>query len=339
MIKGGTRVLLEKLSNGEISGAIGLGGANGTDLVCSILRELPYLVPKVMVSAVAGTAAVQWYIAESDICMYPSIGDISLNRITKAVMAKAARAVAMEAKEWESQKHTHPARTKLIGVSSFGVTAGCVDRVSDRLQSLGYEVILFHASGVGGKSLERLAESGELAGVIDITTHELADLVADGVYSSGNTRLKNAGAAGLPQVVVPGAIDQVNFWAGHVPDRYRDREFLRYNARNLLMRTNSNEFANIGREMGQRLNFAKGPVRVLIPLKGFSEHTKRRVQDLSGNDQGLWHRPEEYVVFTDALRTHFRGGRVDELPLHINDPQFADACVDAFIEISGFQPK
>jgi uncharacterized protein (UPF0261 family) len=339
MIKGGTRVLLDKLSKGEISGAIGLGGANGTDLVCSILRALPYLVPKVMVSAVAGTAAVQWYVAESDISMYPSIGDVSLNRITKAVMEKAACAVAAEAKRWDSQKGLKTVQAKLVGVSSFGVTAACVDHVSQRLEAMGYEVILFHASGVGGKSLERLAESGELAGVIDVTTHELADLIADGVYSSGDTRLTSAGAAGLPQVVVPGAIDQVNFWAGHVPDRYREREFFRYNARNLLMRTNADEFRSIGRAMGQRLNVAKGPVRVLIPFEGFSEHTKRRAQDLAGNDRGPWRRPEEYLAFRDALKTYFHGGRVDEFPLHINEPRFADACVEAFVEIASSVPK
>ena len=334
MIAGGTQILLDKLAKGEIAGAIGLGGANGTDLVCSILRALPYLVPKVMVSAVAGTAAVQWYVAESDICMYPSIGDVSLNRITKAVMENAAWAVATKARHWAERSRSNQGEAQLVAVSSFGVTAACVDRVSLRLEAIGYEVILFHASGVGGKSLERLATSGELAGVIDITTHELADLVADGVYSAGETRLTAAGASGLPQVIVPGAIDLVNFWTGQVPARYQDREFLRYNARNLLMRTNDEEFKSLGRMMGQRLTAARGPVRVLIPLRGFSEYTKRRAHDLAGNDRGPWCRPEEYRTFIDALKAHLCTAEVEELPLHINDPKFADACVDAFVEIA-----
>ncbi len=334
MIEGGTKMLLEKFVKGEVSGAIGLGGANGTNLVCSILRALPYLVPKVMVSTVAGTAAVQWYIAESDIAMYPSIGDVSLNRITKSVMADAALAVAAAVKSRAAKQTSGIKNPPLVAVSSFGGTAACVERVTERLESLGYEVILFHASGVGGKSLERLATSGELMGVIDVTTHELADLIVDGVYSAGDRRLTGAGAAGLPQVIVPGAIDHANFWVGQVPERYQGREFFRYNAQNLLMRTNAEEFEKLGREIGSRLNAAKGPVRVLVPLEGFSEHTKRRATDLAGNDKGPWKRPEEYQLFTDSLKTHLKVAPIEEHALHVNDPVFADACVDAFVAIA-----
>ena len=333
MTEGGQKLLLDKFARGELAGAIGLGGANGTNLVCTIMRALPYLVPKVMVTAVAGTAAAQWYVAESDIVMFPSIGDISLNRITRSVMENAAVAVAAAAKNWAMKRDAPSERTPLIAVSSFGGTARCVDRVCERLEKLGYEVIQFHASGVGGKSLERMAASGELAGVVDVTTHELADLVADGVYSAGATRLTGAGAAGLPQVIVPGAIDHSNFWAAHVPERYQGREFFRYNAQNLLMRTNAAEFAQLGQEFAARINAAKGPTRVLIPLEGFSEHTKRRAQDLAGNDKGPWRRPEEYRAFIDALKAHLDGTPVEELALHINDPAFADACVDAFVGI------
>jgi uncharacterized protein (UPF0261 family) len=296
---------------------------------------LPYLVPKVMISTVAGTAAVQWYVAESDIAMYPSIGDVSLNRITKSVMQDAALAVAAADKSRAAKKReTGSEKTPLVAVSSFGGTAACVERVSERLESLGYEVILFHASGVGGKSLERLAASGELMGVIDITTHELADLVVDGVFSAGGGRLMGAGAAGLPQVVVPGAIDHSNFWVGQVPACYQEREFFRYNAQNLLMRTNAEEFETLGREIAQRLNTAKGPVRVLVPRGGFSEHTKRRAQDLAGNDRGPWQRPDEYQRFIDSLKANLKLAPVEEFAQHVNDVTFADACVDAFAEIA-----
>ena len=327
-------MLLDKFVKGEVAGAIGLGGANGTNLVCSILRALPYLVPKVMISTVAGTAAVQWYVAESDIAMYPSIGDVSLNRITKSVMENAALAVAAAVKNLAAKKQAKVKKAPLVAVSSFGGTAACVERVTERLEALGYEVILFHASGVGGKSLERLAASGELMGVIDVTTHELTDLIVNGVYSAGNGRLTGAGMTGLPQVVVPGAIDHANFWVGHVPEHYRNREFFQYNAQNLLMRTNAEEFKKLGCEIGNRLNAAKGPVRVLVPLEGFSEHTKRRAHDLAGNDKGPWKRPEEYQLFMDALKSHLKGAPVEEHALHVNDINFADACVDAFVEIA-----
>jgi uncharacterized protein (UPF0261 family) len=333
MVEGGTKMLLEKFAAGEINGAIGLGGANGTNLVCSLLRSLPYLMPKVVVSAVAGTAAVQWYVAESDIAMYPSIGDMALNRITGSILENAALGVVAAARNRAAKQGTRIGNAPLVAVSSFGGTAGCVDRVSERLESLGYEVILFHASGVGGKSLERLAASGELAGVVDITTHELTDLIVDGVYSAGDLRLTRAGAAGLPQVIVPGAIDHANFWVGQVPECYKAREFFQYNAQNLLMRTNTEEFRKLGHEFATRINAAKGPVRVLIPLEGFSEHTKRRAHDLAGNDKGPWKRPEDYRAFVNALKPHLRTARIDEMALHINDSTFADACVDAFVEI------
>ena len=334
MIEGCSRLLLEKFSRGELAGVIGLGGANGTNLACSIMRSLPYLLPKVMVSAVAGTAAVQWYVAESDIAMFPAIGDVALNRITRVVMENAALSAAVMARNWLEHRGGRQEHAPLVAVSAFGGTAGCVDRVSSGLQSLGCEVILFHASGIGGRSLERLAAAGELAGVVDVTTHELADLVVDGVYSAGSGRLKAAGAAGLPQVVVPGAIDHANVWVGQVPDRYREREFFQYNAQNLLMRTNAAELAQLAREMAGRLNQAKGPVRILVPLEGFSEHAKRRAHDLAGADKGPWRRPEEYRVFVDTLRSHLEVAEVEELPLHINDPAFADACVKAFAEIA-----
>ena len=334
MVQGGTRILLERYSKGEIAGAIGVGGANGTNLVCSILRALPYLLPKIMISTVAGTAGVQWYVAESDIAMYPSIGDVSLNRITRAVMENAANAVALAAANWVARREAKTVHAPLVAVSSFGGTAACVERVSQRLQALGYEVILFHASGVGGKSLEQLASSGELAGVVDVTTHELADLVVDGVYSAGAARMTGAGAAGLPQVIVPGAIDHSNFWVGQVPDRYKTREFFQYNAQNLLMRTNAEEFRQLGAEFARRVNAARGPVRVLIPAEGFSEHTKRRARDLEGNDKGPWKIPRDYRIFVDSLKRDLTSTLIEELPLHINDNAFADACVDAFFVIA-----
>src|SRR5262245_6164363 len=199
MVKGGTKIVRAKFARGEIDGVLGVGGANGSTIACAIMRALPLAFPKVMVTPVAATAAVQFYVAESDIAMFPTIGDISLNRITRAAMANAAAAVAGMAARGQSRA---PATRALIGVSSFGNLQPAVDRITVRLAAAGFEVIHFHASGPGGRALESLARLRELAGVIDLTTSELTDFLTGGVYSAGEGRLTAAGAAGIPQVVV-----------------------------------------------------------------------------------------------------------------------------------------
>jgi uncharacterized protein (UPF0261 family) len=282
-----------------------------------------------MVTPVAATAAVQWYVAESDIAMFPTIGDISLNRITRAAMSNAAHALAGMVKA--KTRFEASERVPLIGVSSFGNTQPAVDRITERLEAKGFEVIHFHASGPGGRALEQLARSGELAGVIDLTTSELTDHLTGGVYSAGESRLTAAGAMGLPQVVVPGCLDFTNWWVGQVPDRYRDREFFQYNVEILLMRTNAEEFAALGTLIGERLRAAKGPVRVLIPIRGMSQMVGRKTFDSAGNERGTWAQPDTDRVFVDMLERYLPGGAIRELPHHINDAAFADACVDEMI--------
>jgi uncharacterized protein (UPF0261 family) len=338
MLEGAIKVVRGRFDAGQLEGAIGLGGANGTTMACAIMRALPYLVPKAMVSAVAATAAVQWYVAEADIAMHASIGDVVLNRITKAAMENAAVGLAAAACNRAGKAEQTEDHPPLVAISSFGGTAGCVDRVQAQIEAQGFEVILFHASGIGGRALERLAREGELAGVLDITTHELTDFVTNGVYDAGGERLTGAGAMGLPQVVVPGAIDHSNFWTGQVPERYRVREFFQYNAQNLLMRTNGDEMVELGRTFAERLNAAKGPVRVLIPLEGYSEHTKRKTYDLAENELGSWKQPETDRMFSQTLNENLTTGTVEELPCHINEAAFADACVAAFLEIIGSAP-
>jgi uncharacterized protein (UPF0261 family) len=324
MIRGGTVVVQKMHETGGIGGVLGFGGANGSTMACAIMRALPIGFPKVMVTPVAATAAVQWYVAESDIAMFPTVGDIWLNRITRAAIANAASAVAGMARTTQGGA---PASRALIGVSSFGNLQPAVDRITQRLEGRGFEVIHFHASGPGGRALEALARHGELAGVIDLTTSELTDFVTGGVYSAGETRLTGAAAAGVPQVVVPGCLDFTNWWVGEVPERYKDREFFQYNVEILLMRTSAAEFATLGRLVGERLAAARGPVTVLIPQKGWSALVSRHAHTLSGRVTGSWARPDDERVFIDTLRGQFPG-TVSELPLHINDPAFADACAE-----------
>jgi len=178
-----------------------------------------------------------------------------------------------------------------------------------------------------------LAGLGELAGVIDVTTHELADLLVEGVCSAGEGRLRVAGEAGIPQVIVPGALDYSNFWVGMVPEKFKGREFFQYNAQNVLMRTSAGEFEALGRMVAERLNAARGPFAVLIPRRGFSEHIKRKTHDSEGREAGEWATPEVDRVFGESLRADLEEGRVEELDLHVNDAKFADACVSAFFEM------
>ncbi len=333
MIAGGLKLVRAKLDADGIDGILGVGGANGSTMSCAIMRPLPLSFPKAMVTPVAATAAVQWYVAESDIVMVPTIGDISLNRVTCAAMTNAAEAMAGMAKAWTRRSAPAAGARPLIGVSSFGNLQPAVDRITARLEAENFEVIHFHASGPGGRALESLAARGELAGVIDLTTSELTDWLTGGVYSAGESRLTAAGAAGLPQVVVPGCLDFTNWWVGEVPEKYRHRAFVQYNVEILLMRTDATEFAALGKLMGERLHAAKGPVRVLIPRGGFSALTGRKARDLAGAELGPWAQPEAEHIFVEALTRHFPGGAIRELAAHINDPDFADACVAELIAL------
>ncbi len=331
MIRGGTEVVREKFARREIGGVIGIGGANGSTMACAIMRALPLSFPKVMVTPVAATAAVQWYVGESDIAMYPTIGDISLNRVTCAAMRNAAHAVVGMARAWMQQGGA--VRVPLVGVSAFGNIQPTVDRITARLETNGFEVIHFHASGPGGRALEKLAAAGELAAVIDLTTSELTDLITGGVYSAGETRLTAASAAGLPQVVVPGCLDFTNWWVGQVPEKYRQREFYQYNVEIMLMRTNAEEFAALGQLFGERLRAAKGPVSVLVPGGGMSALVGRKTYDVAGNERGTWARPDVDRVFIETLRRYLPAGTIKELPHHINDVAFADACVNELVAL------
>ncbi len=324
MIRGGIALVQQMHKAGGLAGVLGFGGANGSTMACAIMRALPPGFPKAMITPVAATAAVQWYVAESDIAMFPTIGDIWLNRITRAAIVNAVSAVAGMAR---ATRDAAPAGRALIGLSSFGNLQPAVDCITQRLEGRGFEVIHLHASGPGGRALEALAGRGELAGVIDLTTSELTDFVTGGVYSAGETRLTGAAAAGVPQVVVPGCLDFTNWWVGEVPERYRDREFFQYNVEIMLMRTSADEFATLGRMIGERLAAARGPASVLIPQKGWSALVSRNAHTLSGQVTGPWARPDDDRVFVDTLRRHF-SGPVSELPYHINDPAFADACAD-----------
>ena len=306
----------------DVDAVIGIGGGGGTSIVCAGMRALPFGVPKLMVSTLA-SGDVGPYVGVADITMMPSVADIAgLNRITRTVLAQAALAVTAMARARPAET-TKPA----LGLTMFGVTTPCVTRVAETLRASN-DCLVFHATGTGGRTLESLADSGMLAGVIDATPTEIADHLFGGVLSAGPDRLGAIARSGLPYVGAPGALDMVNFWAPNtIPDRYRDRLFHVHNPNVTLMRTTAEENREIGVWIARKLNACPGPVRFLIPERGVS------ALDAEG---GAFHDPEADAALFDALDAtldHTPDRRLVRHPLHINDRAFADALVAAWREI------
>lgn len=306
----------------RISGIIAVGGGGGTSMACAGMRELPYGVPKLMVSTLASgdTAA---YIGTSDIIMVPSVTDIAgLNRLSRVILSNAAHALVGAVTVPPLAATTdQPA----LGLTMFGVTTPCVMAISELLRDH-YDCLVFHATGTGGRAMERLLDQGILSGLIDITTTEIADLLFGGVLPALPDRLDVVARTGAPWLGSVGALDMVNFWApSTVPDRYRDRLFYHHNPNVTLMRTTPEENAQMGRWLGEKLNACRGPVRLLVPEKGIS------ALDIEGGP--FWH-PEADAALFQALRdTITDPARLVYLPLHINDPAFAKAAADTFLSL------
>ncbi len=319
----GACVLAERLhGQGRIDGVLGLGGSGGTVIATAAMRVLPVGLPKVMVSTIA-SGDVAPYIGVKDITLMYSVVDIAgLNRISRRILANAAGAVCGMVEQTAPEGEDKP----LVAATMFGVTTPCVERVRERLEAAGFEVLVFHATGSGGRAMEALIDGGFIAGVADVTTTEWCDELVGGVLSAGPHRLEAAARAGLPQVVSCGALDMVNFWAiDTVPDAFKDRALYRHNANVTLMRTTPDECAALGRIIAEKLNEATGPTTLLIPLKGVS------AIDAEGQP---FHDPAADAALFQALRDHLDDAvTLVELDLHINDPLFADAIADRLLHV------
>ncbi|MEW6635985.1 MAG: Tm-1-like ATP-binding domain-containing protein, partial [Actinomycetota bacterium] len=268
MARGAGEILKRLYGEERLDGVLGLGGSGGSALVTRAMRELPVGVPKLMVSTVA-SGDTRPYVGAADIAMMYSVVDIAgINRVSRRILSNAAGAIAGMAKvEVPEEAEEKP----LVGATMFGVTTPCVDRARRRLEELGYEVLVFHATGTGGRSMETLMKDGYITAALDITTTELADDLVGGVLSAGPDRLEAAGEMGLPQVVSLGALDMVNFGPTEtVPERFRDRNLYVHNPTVTLMRTTPGECAELGRRIARKLNAARGPVTLFVPLKGVS---------------------------------------------------------------------
>lgn len=311
-------------SRDDVAGVIGIGGGGGTSIVTAGMRALPIGVPKLMVSTLA-SGDVSAYVDVSDIAMMYSVTDVAgLNRISRVVLANAAHAIAGMAQGVAPGSDDKPA----IGLTMFGVTTPCVTQVVEALRG-DYDCLVFHATGSGGRAMEKLADSGMLVGFIDATTTEICDLLFDGVLSAGPDRLGAAARTGLPWVGSVGALDMVNFRGfDTVPERYRGRNLYRHNPQVTLMRTTAGENRIMGGWIAERLNKCKGEVRLLLPEKGVS------ALDAEGKQ---FFDPEADAALFAALEAGVRqtGKRkVVRLPHHINHPEFSAALVETFREIA-----
>ena len=315
MVRGAREVALELLGEGRIDGVIGLGGSGGTAIATSAMRALPVGLPKVMVSTMA-SGDVSAYVDVKDVTMMYSVVDVAgLNRLSRRILATAAGAVCGMVEQAIPPAEDRP----LLGATMFGVTTPCVTRVRELLEAAGYEVLVFHAVGSGGRAMEALIADGFIVGVADVTTTEWADEIVGGTLSAGPDRLGAAARAGIPQVVSVGALDMANFAALEtVPERFRQRNLYRHNPQVTLMRTTADENAAIGAAIAAKLNAATGPVALFLPLRGVSM--------IDAEGMPFWS-PEADAALFDAIRTRLDRTRVDlvELDLHVNDQAFADA--------------
>jgi uncharacterized protein (UPF0261 family) len=337
MIKGATKVTTGLCDEGKIQGVIGLGGANGAEIACAVMRDLPVGFPKVMMTCVA-SGNTRPYVGAKDIIMVNSIGDISLNRITKRIIVNAARAIAHMAKG--TLFHEDIVRPQIC-ISTFGTTLPCVERAKELLENEGYEVIELHASGAGGIALEELVSSGEISGVLDITTSELVDDLVDGMYTAGPYRLEAAGRMGIPQVISLGALDFGNFGGKEtIPPRFRDRSFFFYTPSITLMRTSVGESRILGERIAMKANRAVGPTAIMVPLRGFSALDRqggKKMVAIDGRVTGEWHDETANRALIDSIKAHLDSSRVFlmEMDAHINDPPFADAAVQLLVRMMG----
>jgi uncharacterized protein (UPF0261 family)/ABC-type branched-subunit amino acid transport system ATPase component len=310
----------------DVGGLISAGGSGGTSLATAAMRRLPIGVPKVMVSTVA-SGDVKPYVGPSDIMMMYSVTDVSgLNRISQRVLGNAAHALAgmmVYAPRPDRVAETKPA----VALTMFGLTTPCVQAITKVLEET-YDCLVFHATGTGGQSMEKLVESGMIAGVLDITTTEIADELVGGVLTAGPERMDAIIRSRVPYVGSCGALDMVNFWAMEtVPARFRDRRLYKHNDNVTLMRTTVEECGRIGRFIAGKLNRMEGPVRFLIPDRG--------VSGLDAPDKPFWDPAADKALF-DAIATNFRSGsnrKLIRVAHHINDPEFAAAAVAAFDDV------
>ncbi|HZV04935.1 MAG TPA: Tm-1-like ATP-binding domain-containing protein [Gemmataceae bacterium] len=312
----------------DVTGILGLGGSAGTTIGTAVMRAFPFGVPKLMVSTLA-SGQVRPFVGVRDIMMMNSVVDISgLNRISRTVLTSATNAIIGMVKRPAGQvaESGMAGGKPLVTATMFGVTTPCVEAARKILETHDYEVLVFHATGVGGMTMESFIRDGLIRGVLDLTTTELADELVGGVLSAGRDRLTAAGLSGVPQVISLGALDMVNFGPPEtVPEQFRARRFYQHNPNVTLMRTTPEENDQLGKEIAHKASAARGPTAVLVPLKGVSA--------LDAEGKPFWWPEADAALFQSLHNWMSPQVRLIELDLHINDAAFAEMAARTLQEM------
>src|SRR5690348_2526335 len=324
MAEGLPHVLSRLHEDGRLDGVCGMGGSGGTAILSGGMRGLPIGVPKLLVSTVAA-GDVSAYVGSADVTMMHSVVDVAgLNRISREIYTNAAAAISGMV---EATRPRYEGQKPLVAASMFGNTTACIDRARASLECTGCEVLVFHATGTGGRTMQRLAAEGLLTGLLDLTTTELADEVCGGVFSAGPERVLIGAPCAIPVVLAPGCVDMCNFGPREsVLPRYTSRLLYEWNATVTLMRTNLDENRKIGALIAETANRCSGPAVVLLPLRGVSM--------LDSPDGPFWDEAADHACF-DAIRSGMNENiPVMEIDANINDPIFADRATQLLLELS-----
>lgn len=324
--RGVAQLIRQHADQGLVEGVLSIGGSAGTSIGTSAMRALPLGIPKVMVSTMA-SGQVRPYVADKDLCMINSVVDIAgINRVSRIVLSQAADAMSgMVNGRKQVFAEASPTEKPLVVASMFGVTTPCVQVARGVLEQAGYEVLIFHATGTGGQAMESLIREGLIAGVLDITTTELADELVGGVLTAGPGRLTAASELGVPQVISVGALDMVNFGSPEtVPQKFADRLFYQHNPVVTLMRTSVSECRQLGKEVGRKVAMSNGPAEVLFPRQGVS------AIDAEGQ---AFEDQEARMALLEGLKSTCGAARMEVMDAHINDSEFAQAAAQRLLSL------
>jgi len=326
MSEGLTQVVSDLYASSRLGGILAMAGGGGTAIATAAMRALPTGVPKLMVSTLAA-GDISAYVGTKDITMMPSVVDVAgINRISRQIYTNAAGAIAGMVRQPAPPEYSQAAGAEkpLISASMFGNTTVCVNHARELLEAKGFEVLVFHATGAGGRTMEQLIGDGYITANLDLTTTELADEVCGGVLSAGPDRLLASARRGIPTLLAPGCVDMANFWARDtVPAKYQDRNLYEWNPNITLMRTTVAENRSMGEKIAHAANVSDGPVAILLPLKGVSQ--------LDSPGGAFWD-PEADGACYEAIKANLKPGiPIVELDANINDPVFAEKAVEMLL--------